>query len=303
METSITAENNVREKDISFFRGLAVFLAGFILGLTKLSGLPAPFAAAGICAMNGFECIFMAVGSAAGYVISGGPERCITYIAAMSVIALLRFLISSFTHGKRSEILSIIQSAAAGICIFAANIFTARSVNEIFLAAAFSALSAVFAYCTEKLRYAGIKSAFSSGKTVFRVMECIIFVLLTAALTSLNAGILNIGIFISVLAVLYSSGISSEASPAVCAVLSFAGVAAGDQAFAAACIMLSVSAPVIMLIGNRGRITKACVFILITGIGLIAAGINESNGIAVISAVAAAAVYMAVPERFSPLTH
>ncbi|MBP5606420.1 MAG: SpoIIE family protein phosphatase, partial [Ruminiclostridium sp.] len=49
--------------------------------------------------------------------------------------------------------------------------------------------------------------------------------------------------------------------------------------------------------------TKACVFILITGTGLIAAGINEDNGIAVISALAAAAVYMAVPERFTPFTH
>ncbi len=303
METSISADNNVKEKDISFFRGLAIFVTGFILGLTKLSGIPAPFAAAGICAMNGLECLFMAVGSAAGFVISGGVERCITYITAMSVIGLIRFLISSFTHGRRSEILSIIQSAAAGICVFAANIFSAHSVNEIFLSSAFSVLSAIFAYCIEKLRYTGIKSAFSSGKISFRVMECIIFVLLTAALTSLNAGVVNIGIFISVLSVLYSSGISSEASPAVCAVLSFAGVASGNQDFAAACIMLSVSSPVIMLIGNRGRITKACTFILITGTGLIAAGINENNGIAVISAVAAAAVYMTVPERLSPFTY
>lgn len=300
MEKSISAELTVKERDIGFLKGSAVTAAGFFLALTKLFGLPAPFAAASISVMNGFECVFMFVGAAAGYVINGGLEICVPYVAAMGALTLIRLLIGLVFPHTRSEVLRIIQSALAGGCVFAANIVTAGGVYEIFLSAAFAVISTVYVYCADRIRNAGINGIFAGHKAATSAAVCILFILITAAVTSLELGVLNIGVFISVLAVLYSSEVKSEASSAVCAVLSSAGIAAGNPDFAASCIMISVTAPVIMLLEKYGRITKACVFILTVGLGLIITGMTQTNSIAAISAAAAAVVYMAVPERYAP---
>ncbi len=302
MERIVSSENSVRERDISFFKGCAVTAAGFFLALTRLFGLPAPFAAAGICAMNGFECVFLFVGAAAGYVINGGIELCVPYIAAMGALTAMRLLVGAVLPNTRSEFVRILQSAAAGACVFAANIFTAHGVYEIFLSASFAVISVIFAYCADRLRASGLRSIFSEQKIITEAAMCVMFVLLTAALTSMEIGIINVGVFVSVLAVLYSSELRAEASAAVCAVLSSAGIAAGNSDYAASCITISVTAPVIMLLDKYGRITRACAFILTVGTGLIITGMTEVNGTAAISAVAAAVIYMAVPERFSPLS-
>ena len=302
MERTDSFTQTVRERDFSFIRNCAITAAGFFLALTRLFGLPAPFAAAGICAMSGIESVFMFVGAASGYVINGGIEMCVPYIAAMGALTVMRLVITSFTHRPRSVFLRILQSAAAGICVFGANIFTSDSVYGIFLSASFGVISAVFAYCADSLRSAGMKAAFTEHKAVSVAAVSILFVLLTAALTSLEIGVINIGVFLSVLAVLYSSEVRAEPSAAVCAVLSSAGIAAGKPEFAASCIMISVTAPVIMLLERYGRITRACAFILTLGTGMIITGITETNGIAALSSAAAAVVFMAVPEKFSPFS-
>ena len=300
MERSIASDKNVRERDFSFLKGCAICLTGFFLALTRLFGLPAPFAAAGICALDGIECMFMFVGASAGYIVNGGLEICVPYIIAMGTLTIMRLIISFFVHSERSEFLRIIQSAAAAICVFTANIFCAHSVYEIFLSVSFAAVSLVFSYSANKVRSVGINGLFSEHKTAVQGAACVLFILITAALTSLQVGFINIGVLISVLAVLYSSDMKAEASAAVCAVLSSAGIAAGNTDFAASCIMISVTAPVIMLLDRFGRITRACAFILTVGTGLIITGMTEINGAAALSAVSAAVIYMAVPERLIP---
>lgn len=302
MERSITSDHSVGERDIGFLRGCVITAAGFFLALTRLFGLPAPFAAASISAMNGFECVFMFVGAAAGYVINGGLDICVPYITAMGALTVLRMTVTTLVRSGRSEILRIVLSAASGVCVFAANIFNADSVYRIFLSASFAVISAVFSYCADKLRSDGIKSVFAEHKTASLAAVSILFVLITAALTSLQPGIINVGVFVSVMAVLYSSELNAEASAAVCAVLSSAGIAAGDPDFAASCIIISVTAPVIMLLDRYGRITRACAFILTMGTGLIITGMDETGCIAAISGSAAAVIYMAIPERFTPVS-
>ena len=302
MERSIASEKNVRERDFGFLKGCAICAAGFFLALTRLFGLPAPFATAAICALDGIECVFMFVGASAGYIVNGGIEICVPYIAAMGTLTIMRLIISFFAQSRHSEFMRIIQSAAAAVCVFTANIFCSQSVYEIFLSVSFAAVSLVFSYSAEKVRSVGINGLFAEHKTVVRGAVCVLFVLITAALTSLQIGFINIGVFISVLAVLYSSEMRAEASAAVCAVLSSAGIAAGNTDLAASCIMISVAAPVIMLLDRFGRITRACAFILTVGTGLIITGMTETNGAAALSAVAAAVIYMAVPERILPFS-
>ena len=301
MERSIS-ENTVRERDIGFLKGCALSAAGFFLALTRLFGLPAPFAAASISALSGFECVFMFIGAAAGYIINGGVEICVPYIAAMGALTIMQLAFGAFVHTERSEFLRIIRAAAAALCVFAANIFNAHSVYEIFLSVSFAAVSLIFSYCADKLRSSGLHALSEQNKTAAKAALCVLFVLITAALTSLQAGVINIGVLVSVLAVLYSSEMKAEASAAVCAVLSSAGIAAGNTEYAASCIMISVTAPVIMLLDRFGRITRACAFILTVGTGLIITGMTETNGAAATSAVAAAVIYMAIPERYTPFS-
>ena len=302
MERSIATEASVKERDIGFFRGLAVTAVGFAAALTRLFGLPAPFAAAGISVMNGIECIFLFVGAAAGYVINGGLEICVPYIVSMGVLTLLNMITGVLVPDRNSLVMRMIRAGASGICVFMANLSAAHGVYEFFLAAAFAVISVIFTFCADRLRAAGIRGIFSEHKTAVEAAVCVLFVLITAALTSMQIGVINIGVFVSVLAVLYSSELRAEASAAVCAVLSSAGIAAGNQDFAASCIMISVTAPVIMLIGKYGRITRACAFVLTVGTGLVITGMTEANGIAAMSAVAGAAAYMLIPERFVPFT-
>lgn len=302
MEKSITFGNDVRERDIGFIKGIALSAAGLMLSLTRLFGYPAPFAAAGLCALNGFECVFAFVGAAAGYTINGGLSVCIPYIAAMGILTLIRLASGAFFPKTASPLLRIIQSAAAGLCVFGANVFTAKGVYDIFIAFAFGAVSSVFAFCLQRLRTAGLRSVLSEQKPVISAAVCILFVLLTAAVTSIDIGVINLGVFLASLCVLWASEIKAESSTAVCAVLSAAGIAAGREGFAASCIMISVTAPVIMLLDKYGRITRACAFIFTVGGGLMITGMTADGGIAAMSATAAAAVYMAVPEKYSPFS-
>ena len=301
MERSIASEHSVGERDLGFLKGAALSAAGFLLGLTRLFGYPAPFAAACIASANGLGSVFLFVGAAAGYTINGGLETCVHYITAMGVLTILKLVTGIFAPKKTSEFFRIIMSAAAGLAVFAANFLGAHGVYEIFISAAFAVIASVFAYCADKLRDTGLRTAVSGQKTGSAAAVCVLFVLLTAALTSLQIGVINAGVFLSVLAVLYSSEVKAGAMSAVCAVLSSAGVAAGNTDFAASCIMISVSAPVIMLLGKYGKITRSCAFIFTVSAGLIITGMTETNGTAAMSAIAASVLYMIIPERFSPL--
>ena len=302
MERSIASRNDAGERDIGIFKGAALFAGGFALGLTDLFGHPAPFAAAALGAANGLECLFLFVGAAAGYFINGGAAPTVAHIAAMGVITLIRFITSSVIHLPRNGAARVIQSVIAGICLFFANIFTAKGVYDIFISAAFAVISAVFVLCLQKLRASGKRLVFTKQKPAVTAAVCVLFVLITAALTSLNIGVVNIGVFVSALAILCSSEMRVEAAAAVCAVLSSAGIAAGNADFSSFCILISVTAPVIMLFDRYGRVTRACAFIAVLGIGMLITGITPAGGIAAMSAAGAAALYMAVPERYSPFS-
>ncbi|MCR4780871.1 MAG: SpoIIE family protein phosphatase [Ruminiclostridium sp.] len=301
MERSIIAEESAGKRDIFLLRGAAFFASGLILALTRLFGCPAPFAAAGLFAANGTESIFMFSGAVIGYMINGGFGVCVPYIASMGIILLIRYAVGFFLPRSKSVFVRAVCSVAAGTAVFAANLFIAEDVYGIFVSAVFGILSAGAAYCADKLRTTAVSEIFSARGGGTAAAAGVLFVMLTAALTSLQIGVINIGVLLSAAAVLYASDIRADSSAAVCAVLSSAGVAAGNGELAASCIMISVSAPVIILIGKRGRITRACVFIAVTGLGLIITGPTVISASAAISAVAAAVLYMALPDKISEL--
>ncbi len=302
MERTLTSENESRRRDIGIIKGTALSLVGLVLALTKLFGCPSPFAAALLCACDGLECIFIFVGAAAGYIINGGISTGIAYIMAMGIITLLRIAAGAILQAKIGGLTRIIQSVSAGICISAANIFIAGGVYEIFISLAFGIISASFAYCADKLRRIGIKGIFTEAGTGVTASMCVLTVFVTAAFTSITVGVINLGVFVTALAILYASDIRADASEAVCAVLLTAGVAAGNTDFSTSCIMISVTAPIIMLAGRYGRITRACAFITTIGFGTVVTGMTETGGIAAISSLSAALIYMAIPERFSPFS-
>ena len=300
MERSITAESDTGKRDLLWLKGAGFFAAGLILALTKLAGSASPLAAAGLCAGDLTESIFMFAGAAIGYTVNGGFKVCVPYIAAMGAIVLLKYAIGVFFPKTKSVIIRILLSAAVGAAVCAANLFIADSVYEVFISFAFGIVSAVTAYFTDKLRRLTPRELVSAKSTGDTAAVGVLFALLVCAFTSLQLGVINIGMLISALSVLYASEKSTGAAAAVCAVLSSAGAAAGNGELAASCIMISVAAPVIMLLGKHGRITRACAFIGVVGIGLIITGADRISSTAAISATAAAVVYMAVPEKLTP---
>jgi len=300
MEQSITAETNAGKRDFLWLKGAAFFAAGLILALTKLFGCASPLAAAGLYAGGLTESIFMFAGAAVGYTISGGFIIGVPYIAAMGAIVLLRYALGVFLPKNGSEFVRIISSVAGGAAVLAANLFIADSVYEIFIAVVFGVISGVSAYCADKLKSLSKINLTILNNTASSVAAGVLFTLLICSFTSIQAGALNVGMIISALSVLYASDRNIRPSAAVCAVLSSAGVAAGNGEFAASCIMISVAAPVIMLLEKHGRITRACAFIAVVGGGLIMTGADRISSTAAISAVGAAVIYIAVPDRFLP---
>ena len=158
MERSLTSDENVRERDVGFLRGCLITTAGFFLALTRLFGLPAPFAAAGICALDGLECVFMFVGAAAGYIINGGIEICVPYIAAMGALTIMQLLVGFFAHGTTCfcacgkdivhHIIHVFQITASGVVILSSMLFPFAMVyglwNELLIILQFPALRCFF---------------------------------------------------------------------------------------------------------------------------------------------------------------
>lgn len=295
LEKSINAVSDVKVRDIGFLRGILIGAAGFLLSCAPLFGRISPLAAALMCGLNGIECLFAFVGAAAGLAVSGGLESAIPYIAALIVIAALRLLLGSGSAAVNAGI-----SAAAGICVFTANVFTANQLSDIFFGAGAGLVAGICAYSAGKLR-AAAESDRITPDSGLAFCAGTVFLFVTAELSGIDMGIFNPGIFLGAIAVLYASERENKAAAPVTAIVAAAGIAAGNPDFAPSCIVLALSAPIVMFTGRYGRITRACGLILTLAAGMFLTGAEVSPAISAVSGTAAAVLYMAIPEKYIPV--
>lgn len=295
LEKSINAVSDVKVRDIGFLRGLIIGAAGFLLSCAPLFGRISPLAAALMCGLNGIECLFAFVGAAAGLAVSGGLENAIPYIAALTVIAALRFLLANGSLAVNAGV-----SAAAGICVFTANVFTANQLSDIFFGAGAGLIAGICALCAGKLRSAA-ESDRITGDGGLAFCAGTVFLFVTAELSGIDMGIFNPGIFLGAIALLYASERENKAAAPITAIVAAAGIAAGNPDFAPSCIVLALSAPIVMFTGRYGRITRACGLILTLAAGMFLTGAEVNPAISAVSGTAAAVLYMAVPEKYIPV--
>ncbi|MGN0618164.1 MAG: SpoIIE family protein phosphatase [Ruminiclostridium sp.] len=295
MEKSINAVSDVKVRDIGFLRGLIIGAAGFLLSCAPLFGRISPLAAALMCGLGGIECLFAFVGAAAGLAVSGGLENAVPYIAALIVIAALRFLLANGSAAVNAGV-----SAAAGICVFTANVFTANQLSDIFFGAGAGLVAGICAFCAGKLRSAAESDRITpDGGLAFCAGTVFLFV--TAELSGIDMGIFNPGIFLGAIALLYASERENKAAAPITAIVAAAGIAAGNPDFAPSCIVLALSAPIVMFTGRYGRITRACGLILTLAAGMFFTGAEVNPAISAVSGTAAAVLYMAIPEKYIPV--
>ena len=296
LEKSVNAVSDVKVRDIGFLRGLIIGAAGFALSCAPLFGRISPLAAALMCGLNGIECLFAFVGAAAGLAVSGGLENAVPYIAALTVIAALRLLL-----GNGSAAVNAGVSAAAGICVFTADVFIAGQLSDIFFGAAAGLVTGICAFCAGKIRGIIASEKVTEKDSGLGFYAGTVFLFVTAELSGIDMGIFNPGIFLGAAAVLYASESENKAAAPVTAIIAAAGIAAGNPDFAPSCIVLALSAPIVMFTGKYGRITRACGLILTLAAGMFLTGAEVNPAISAVSGTAAAVLYMAIPEKYIPV--
>lgn len=298
MEKSIISDSRVKGKDISFIRGFFIVVGAFVISLTTLFDKPSPLAVSLLCGLSGTECLFALVGAAIGLTLSGSFELTIPYIAAMTVLTALRFILASNT----SKFINTALAVATGICVGTANYFIASELSDLFIGTVFGLISGVCAYCVGTLKSEEDKPLFGMYENLSaRFCAGILLFFVCAAFTSFGFGIINIGVFIASLALLYVSDMSIDSGITATAILASAGIAAGNPEYSAACMLLSLTAPLVTVFTRYGKITRACVFIFTLGAGMVITGISEEAAVTAATGTAAAVIYMVVPEKVLPL--
>lgn len=296
MERSVEIGSVVRERDISFIRG--IFMAGgaFLLGSTRIFDAPAPFAAAFLAGMRGIECVFAFMGAVIGYACTGTLKIAVPYIIAMGALTALRLLL-----GNRSGTFQrLLISAASAVSVLLANAVNAEKVSDIMLACGFGVISGTAAFAFDYLRVFSDKPFNISEKSLFSAVCGILYVLLTAGFSSISIGIFNLGAIISAAAILYGSDYRREIS-CIIGVLSAAGLSIGNSGFSIAAIILASGSLAVTLCGKYGRITRGCALIFSVGIGMLLTGINEYTAVCSAASLITGAAYAIIPERYLPI--
>lgn len=298
MEKSIISDSRVKGKDISFIRGFFIVIGAFVISCTTLFGKPVPFAVSLLCGLSGTECLFALFGAAIGFTVTGSFELTIPYIAAMTLITALRFILASNT----SKFMNTALAVAVGVCVGTANYFIANELSDLFIGTVSGLISGVCAYCIGALKSDEDKPLFGIYDNLSaRFCTGILLFFICAAFTSFEFGIINIGVFIASLALLYVSDTSIDSGITATAILAAAGIAAGNPEYSSACMLLSLTAPLVAVFTRYGKITRACVFIFTLGAGMVITGISEEAAITAATGTAAAVIYMIIPERYLPL--
>lgn len=295
MERSVEIGSVVRERDISFIRG--IFMAGgaFLLGSTRLFGAPAPFAAAFLAGMRGIECIFAFMGAVIGYACTGTLKTAVPYIIAMGVLTAVRVIL-----GNRSGTFQrILISAMSAVSVLLANTVNAEKVSDIMLACGFGFISGTAAFAFDYLRVFSDKPFNISENSLFSTACGILYILLTAGFSSISIGIINLGAIISTAVILYGSDYRRELS-CIIGILSAAGLSIGNAGFSTAAIILASGSLTVTLFGKYGRITRGCALIFSVGVGMLLTGINEYTAVCSAASLITGTVYALIPERYLP---
>ncbi len=295
MERSIEIGSAVKERDISFLRG--IFMAGgaFLLGSTRLFGTPAPFAAAFSAGMRGLEAIFAFMGAVIGYTCTGSLETAVPYITAMGALTALRLILGS----RSGTAARIVISAATAVSVLLANIVNAEKVSDIMLACGLGVIAGGSAFAFDSIRVYSDKPSELSEQPLFPAVCGILYALLIAGFTSVSAAALNLGTIISAAAILIASQYRHEFS-CYMGVLSAAGLTIGNAGFSVSAIILALGSLAVCAFGKFSRLTRSCALIFTVGAGMLLTGADEYTASCSAAALICGTVCAIIPERYIP---
>ncbi len=295
MERSIDIGSAVRERDISFLRGLFMAGGAFLLGCTKLFGAPAPFAAAFSAGMRGLEAVFAFMGAVVGYTCTGSLETAVPYITAMGALTALRLLLGN----RNGTAARVVISTAAAVSVTLANAFSAEQISDIMLACGLGVIAGGSAFAFDVLRVYSDKPSELSEQALFPAVCGILYALLIAGFTSVSAAALNLGAIISAAAILLASHCRREYSCYI-GVLSAAGLTIGNTGFAVSAIILALGSLAVCAFGKFSRLTRSCALIFTVGAGMLLTGSDQYTAICSAAALICGTVCAVIPERYIP---
>lgn len=296
MERSVEIGSTVRERDISFLRG--IFMAGgaFLLGCTRLFGAPAPFAVAFSAGMRGIECIFAFMGAVVGYTCTGSLEVAIPYIIVMGALTALRLLLGN----RNGAVTRALISAMSAVSVLLAGAVNAEKVSDIMLACGFGVISGASAYAFDLLRTLSDKPSDISKAPLLPAVCGLLYTLLVAGFTSVSAAALNFGAIISAAGILLASYHHREISCYI-GVLSAAGLAIGNSGFSVAAIILALGSLTVCAFWKYSRLTRSCALIFTVGVGMLLTGVDEYTAACSAAALISGTALALIPERFLPI--
>ncbi|MCM1299928.1 MAG: SpoIIE family protein phosphatase, partial [[Eubacterium] siraeum] len=274
-----------------------IFVFGFFLASAALMGRYSPLPAALVGALSGTDCLTACIGAAIGFLARGDFIAAIPSLIALAVICTLRLIFGKI-KGKTAACGS---AALTGSGILLANVVAARSVNDILISAAFALISALSCYAFWKtgkqLKKGG---GFFSPRNVPSLPLAVAAVFLTASLSSLSAGIFNLGIIASsalILICVYKFRFGGLGAAIVCAsglavglpMLSSQG-SAGLEALTLAAGAMAAAAAV-----PKGKLLEATAFLFAAIVSGAIFGMSREMLAFGVNVLVGSAAFMALP--------
>ncbi len=287
--------SNVKERDLSFLKGILLTAASFLLTVSPLFGRLSPFSAALMASLNGTECIAAFFGSILGIVVFGSFGEAVPRIAAMAVITAVRLIINN----KRNLITDMVSSISAALVIFIADLFISKSLSDIFIGFAFAVIT--FVSVTSINTFVKNKDKpFTDDNAPVYISGGVLYTLLISAFTGLEYELFNAGVFLSAVGIVLAPYIRDRLSAPV-GILSSVGLIIGDKGFSDIAVIMALSSLISSVLSRYGRITRACGLIFSLGLGVVITGVTEHGTICMASVFLGGIAASIVPEKLIPV--
>ena len=271
-------------------------LVSFVASKALLFGKTAPFGVAAVASSKRSSAVGAAFGAAIGYIFSDNPENTLRYVAAVLIAFGAKLVFERFANG---DVVSVL--IAAGATAFASFGYAAATIISGYNSLMALAETVVCAGTAYFFKRAG--NAFEHGKPIMSLSgsdrACVIMAAAigAASLSEVFIGKMSAGGIAASAIVLLASGYGKESGGAIAGTAAGTVVSITSGNFGTEIAGYALGGLLSGVFSVFGKIGSAAVFVLTRLMICLLAEGEYPNYIPVYESVAAAAIFMLVPEK------
>ena len=249
----------VHKNGISYARYFLIVFAGYIIALTTMFGKTSPFSAALVGSLTGIDCAAAFVGSAIGFLIKGEIFDAVPSIVACACIGILRIFLGKI----KGTAAAVGSSALVASAVLLTNVILAKSATDLIISVIFAIVSGIVCCSLTVLyRILGDENAFTVLRASNTAAAGITAAFGITALSSLSAGIFNVGLIASAVLVMAVTYRFRFAGGSLFGIVCAFGMALAGTEFVNAGLALEVGAVAGGAFASHGRLPQSAAFLL-----------------------------------------